>query len=365
VDARKSRLWAAFLLISPDSRTDNKRSMSRKSWQIVRFKNPLRATDCRERQIGMTFEMGGASAIVSPRLIAVCRSHHRAVSMRAWPSPLNLREAKRVCRPVEARPARNQRIGPSLLKLMVAALGLPEIVWYGTRDEVRMKDSWKQILAKLGSGLAHEIRNPLHALRINLHVLRRSFGGHSTLSEEQLVATIRESNAAIDRLDLLMRDLLQLSDPSVGNASEVNLVHEVQSALELLDEELKRERISVRSNPKTDSISIKMDPARLRHSLLSLLTFAQQRAGNGGSIEVSIVRRDHGVEINIADSGPALTSDQSEHLFEPFQAPMEWGTGLGLALAQMNLESAGGRATWDSTAAGSGCCRVWFPIAAN
>jgi len=256
-------------------------------------------------------------------------------------------------------------MGRSLLEFLVEALGLPEMGWYGTRDELWMKDSWKQILAKLGSGLAHEIRNPLHALRINLHVLRRAFGGHSTLSEEQLIATIRESNAAIDRLDLLMRDLLQLSDPSAGNASEVNIVHEVQSALELLAEELKRERISVRCNPQADSISIKTDPVRLRQSLHSLLTFAQQRAGNGGSIEISIVHRGHGVEINIADSGPALTSDQSEHLFEPFQSPMEWGTGLGLALAQMNVESAGGRATWDGTAAGGGCCRVWFPIAAN
>jgi len=232
-------------------------------------------------------------------------------------------------------------------------------------NEPWMNNDWKQILAKLGSGLAHEIRNPLHALRINLHVLRRAFGGHSTLSEEQLVATIRESNAAIDRLDLLMRDLLQLSESSVGNGVELNIVQEVQAVIEWLADDLKRDQISVRCLPEANSIPITIDPVRLRQSLLSLLTFAQQRAGKGGSIEIAFKRRGHGVEVHIVDSGPALTSNQSKHLFEPFQAPMESGTGLGLALAQMNLESAGGSATWDGADGGPGCCRVWFPIAAT
>jgi signal transduction histidine kinase len=250
------------------------------------------------------------------------------------------------------------------IKVRVEPLGSVQIVWSGAQDELRMKDSWKQKLAKLGAGLAHEIRNPLHALRINLHVLRRAFGGHSTLSEDQLDATIRESNSAIDRLDLLMRDLLQLSEPSAGNASRVNILHEVQAALDLLAEDLRRDQISIHCRPTADNLSIAMDPVRLRQSLLSLLTFAQKRAGKGGSIEIGIARHEQGVEIKIRDSGPPLTAEQIEHLFEPFQAPVESGTGLGLALAHLNVESAGGCTSWDSGPAGSGCCRVWFPIAA-
>jgi signal transduction histidine kinase len=241
---------------------------------------------------------------------------------------------------------------------------------YLARGHRRVWQAWKgesgqraRQMAKLGSGLAHEIRNPLHALRINLHVLRRAFGGHATLSDEQIAETISESNSAIDRLEQLMRDLLQLSDPSEGDASEINVVHEVQSAMGLLAEDLKRDQITIRYRPAADCISIAMDPVRLRQALFNLLAFAQQRAGKGGSIEVGIARREHGVEINICDSGPALTADQTERLFEPFQAPVESGTGLGLALAQMNVESVGGRASWQSTAIGGGCCRVWFPLA--
>jgi signal transduction histidine kinase len=283
--------------------------------------------------------------------------------MTAWPSPLDLRVAKRVCRPAKAMSVAIQRANE--MEVLVEMQRPPEFMWSGAQDELWMKDSWKQNLAKLGAGLAHEIRNPLHALRINLHVLRRAFRGHSTLSEDQLDATIRESNSAIDRLELLMRDLLQLSDSSEGNVSKVSIMHEVQAALDLLAEDLRRDQISIHCRPTADNISIAMDPGRLRQSLLSLLTFAQKRAGKGGSIEVGVARHGHGVEIKICDSGPALTAEQSEHLFEPFQAPVESGTGLGLALAQLNVECAGGCTSWDSAAAGSGCCRVWFPIAAK
>ncbi len=248
-----------------------------------------------------------------------------------------------------------------------AFCGLPQRVDeadFMTGSQACRGESWLGScqMAKLGAGLAHEIRNPLHALRINLHVLRRAFGGHSKLSEDQLVATINDSNSAIDRLDQLMRDLLQLSDSSAGNTAQVNLVHEIQSALTLLAEDLKRDQIAVRCDLPSDMLSITMDPVRLRQSLLNLITFAQQRAGEEGTIEICVARREHGVEIHICDSGPALTANQREHLFEPFQAPVESGTGLGLALVQMNVESAGGRANWGGTAAGGSCCRVWFPL---
>src|SRR5262249_14507917 len=78
-------------------------------------------------------------------------------------------------------------------------------------------------LAQLGSGLAHEIRNPLHALRLNLHTLKRSIGGR-LLPEDQMIATLEESDGAISRLDELMRDFLQFADPSSGEREEVDVI---------------------------------------------------------------------------------------------------------------------------------------------
>jgi two-component system, NtrC family, sensor histidine kinase HydH len=217
-------------------------------------------------------------------------------------------------------------------------------------------------IAQLGSGLAHEIRNPLHALRINLHTLRRALGGHSSLSEDQLIVTIQESNGAIDRLDELMRDLLQFSDPTAGNVANVDVVHELRATLNLLAEDLRREQIETRAQLPPEPTPVGIDPVRLRQALLNLLTFAEHRAGKSGAIDVAVTRRDGGVEITVGDSGPDLPESQRDRLFEPFQAPVETGSGLGLALVRVYVEEAGGRASCDGGATDRSLCRVWLPL---
>jgi len=217
-------------------------------------------------------------------------------------------------------------------------------------------------LSQIGAGLAHEVRNPLHALRINLHTVRRSFSSRNKLPEDQLMATIEESESAIERLDELMRDLVQFTDRTAGKASDVDLAHEVRATLSLLAETLQHERIDVSSQFPSEPAPIAIDPVRLRQLLLNVLTMAQHRAGKSGKIEVQVDRVDGGVELAVGDSGPQLPDDQRTRIFEPFQAPAETGSGLGLALVQVYVEEAGGRAVWDDGAA-AGRCRLWFPLA--
>jgi signal transduction histidine kinase len=217
-------------------------------------------------------------------------------------------------------------------------------------------------LSQIGAGLAHEVRNPLHALRINLHTVRRSFSSRNKLPEDQLMATIEESESAIERLDELMRDLVQFTDRTAGKASDVDLAHEVRATLSLLAETLQHERIDVSSQFPSEPAPIAIDPVRLRQLLLNVLTMAQHRAGKSGKIEVQVDRVDGGVELAVGDSGPQLPDDQRTRIFEPFQAPAETGSGLGLALVQVYVEEAGGRATWSNGAA-TGRCRLWFPLA--
>lgn len=218
-------------------------------------------------------------------------------------------------------------------------------------------------LAQLGAGLAHEIRNPLHALRINLHTLRRAFGGRSTLPQEQLVATIQESDAAIDRLDGLMRDFVQFTDPSGGETAQIDMSREVQATLNLLAEDLRRDEIELRAELTKQAAAVAMNHARLRQLTLNLLTFAQHQAGKRGTIEVEVAPRGGGVELAVADSGPSLPDHEQLNVFEPFQAPAETGSGLGLALVQAFVEEAGGKVHCDRRTPSGNRFRVWLPLA--
>jgi signal transduction histidine kinase len=223
-------------------------------------------------------------------------------------------------------------------------------------------DNRTRELAQLGSGLVHEIRNPLHALRINLHLLRRGLSSPSPLTSEQLVATIQDCDAAIDRLSRLMQDLLLFTDPHRGKPIEIDVSREVQATLRQLADELQRDEIEVRTQLTDQPVLVSIDPARLKQLTLHLLSFSHHRAGKRGTIEVEVACRGEQVELAVADHGPTLSDGKRAGVFEPFQAPAETGSGLGLALVQVFVEEAGGRVVCQRRTPAGNQFRLWLPL---
>ena len=133
-----------------------------------------------------------------------------------------------------------------------------------------------QLLKQVGIGLAHELRNPLHALRINVHTLRRSMG-RGSLSDQQVGQIMQESNDEIDRMDALVRDFVQFTVPQPAALGNVDLAEQVQATLNLLAEELRRKEIDVKTQLPPHPLTVQMPPDRLRQAALTLLTFAQRR----------------------------------------------------------------------------------------
>jgi len=196
-------------------------------------------------------------------------------------------------------------------------------------------------LSQIGMGLAHEIRNPLQALRINVHTLRRSVG-RAQLDEQQMTDMMRESDDEIDHLDGLMRDFVQYTVPHTGDRADVDLRREVQATLGLVSEELRRKQIELKTQFVDRPLTVHIDPARLRQVALHLLTFAQRSAGVKGTVQVSIAENNGAAELVIADTGPALSDADQARLFEPFQSTAHSDAGLGLALIRRFVEEAGG-----------------------
>ncbi len=197
-------------------------------------------------------------------------------------------------------------------------------------------------LGLIAGGLAHEIRNPLQTMRINLHSLRRAFSGRAQLSPEDQIAAVEESNAAVDTLEELMRDLLRFTSPEPGTQTDLNLVAEVQATLNLLGEEIRGKHIEVSAKYQKPAVQVSMSSGRLRQLLLNLLTFAEQNAGPSGRIDVSIADRDGSAELVVADSGPTLSPAERARVFEPFCVARKTRSGLGLALVKAFASEAGG-----------------------
>jgi signal transduction histidine kinase len=217
-----------------------------------------------------------------------------------------------------------------------------------------------RVLSQIGIGLAHELRNPLHALRMNVHTLRRSLG-RASLSDQQVGQIMHESNDEIDRMDALVRDFVQFTAPQPAAVADVNLQEQVQATLHLLSEELRRNQIAVKTLFSTQPVTVRMSPDRLRHAALQLLSFAQRSAGTSGTIEVSITKAAASAELVIADNGPPVPEADRARLFEPFQVTAHSDGSLGLALIHRFITEAGGSLVRTSET-GRNCFRLQLPI---
>jgi signal transduction histidine kinase len=221
-------------------------------------------------------------------------------------------------------------------------------------------------LAQLGMGLAHEIRNPLHALRLNIHTLRRA-SVRGPLTDQQMSDVMRESDDEIDQLNCLVRDFVQYTVPHAGDLADVDLAREIQATLSLLGEELKRRQIETRTRFDGDGVIVHMDPVRLRQAAQTMLSFAGNRAGQKGTIDIEIGRTSgregRFAELIITDTGPSLSHADEASLFEPFQSTKYSDSGLSLALVRRVIEEAGGSIERRKHSSAGNCFRILLPLA--
>lgn len=204
-------------------------------------------------------------------------------------------------------------------------------------------------IGQIMTGIAHEIRNPLNAMRLNLHVLSRQLalpqGGEAAPSTESSLdqgQIIRETNQEIERVEGLMRILLGYARPDQPHNEHLDLRKEVQSTLNFLGPVLERGEILVRVRfPETPKY-IQIDRDRLRQIVLNLVNNARDAAGPGGTVEVSVNHQPGWVELVVADDGPGVPAADRERIFEPFYSTKEMGTGLGLAIVRRYVEDVGG-----------------------
>ncbi|MDX1948597.1 MAG: HAMP domain-containing sensor histidine kinase [Pirellulaceae bacterium] len=205
-------------------------------------------------------------------------------------------------------------------------------------------------IGQLMSGIAHEIRNPLNAMRLNLHVLARHIpltgpsGESAAGTEEQLDPRqiIHETNQEIERVEGLMRILLGYARPDQPHDEDLNFGQELQSTLNFLRPVLERGEMLVRVRVPEVPVFVHMDRDRLRQIVLNLINNAKDATGPGGTIEVSVVRQGGRVEVSVADDGPGVPPADRERIFEPFYSTKEMGTGLGLPLVRRYIEDVGG-----------------------
>lgn len=195
-------------------------------------------------------------------------------------------------------------------------------------------------LGTLAAGIAHEIRNPLTAINVRLHSLKKSLGRNSSEQEDALVI-----GSEIQRLEGIVQEFLQFArpaDPKFVVVSADSLVMKIQS---LFGPQLEKASIHLAIDSKPD-IWLRVDPHQIEQVLINLVRNAAESIGRNGTITIRVntgTARLSGkttpvATIKVSDTGKGIAPEVQKHMFDPFFTTKEEGTGLGLVIASRIIE---------------------------
>lgn len=242
----------------------------------------------------------------------------------------------------------------SLMHLNRQAVGLQNVL---DRERLRQAEE----LGKMVATLAHEIRNPMNAIRLNLHAARKALEGHSTLSEGELVETLVESEHEVERIESLLKQLLSYTRGDEPSSDRVDLAAELSSIMTFMQPSLDEANIHVSLSLPAEPVWIRMAQPRLRQVLLNMLNNAREAIEGDGEITVSLGRKRRWAELVVQDSGPGVPAGVRERIFEPFFTTKAAGAGVGLTLVRKFAREAGGDVRCE-TLRGGAAFRLVLPI---
>lgn len=185
----------------------------------------------------------------------------------------------------------------------------------------------------LASGVAHEIKNPLVAIRTFAELLPERFADVD-FREDFSKVVVRE----IARIDDLVGRLRGIAATAPLQVGTVNICEPIKDTLALLRAQLEQTRTTVHCKFQDASPLVAVDEAQLKQLFLNLFLNAIEAMGPGGELTVQVSRKDlHGgswIVAEVSDTGPGIPESVKAHVFDPFFTTKPRGSGLGLAICR-------------------------------
>ncbi len=196
-------------------------------------------------------------------------------------------------------------------------------------------------IGRLSATIAHEIRNPLTSVKLNVQKLAE-FTDLTQAEHEHLDLSIE----GIAQIEKFIKQMLDYTRVSELNLEEFGIEQVLDESLKVIGGQLKERGLIVEKVYAPGLPQIKVDADKLRQVFLNLLRNAEEVLPRGGRIVITTDMIDEGgvrhMRIRFADNGPGIREKDQANIFEPFYSTKASGFGLGLAIARKILEQHGG-----------------------
>jgi len=218
-------------------------------------------------------------------------------------------------------------------------------------------------IGRLAAGVAHEVRNPLSSLKGFAQFLRGRF---SPGSDEERYADIMIEE--VERLDRVVQELLDFARPVQPERKPIAPGALLNEALALVSEDAGFHNVTIVRNEAPGLPSVLVDQFQIRQALLNVLLNAIEAMGDGGSLTIeTVLSQETGgepmVTVSVRDTGPGMSTEELDRLFEPFYTTKQKGTGLGLTIVSRLIEQNGGRISVESRPGHGSTFSLRLPVA--
>ena len=216
-----------------------------------------------------------------------------------------------------------------------------------------------QRLADLGTmaaGMAHEIRNPLSAIKTYVALLPEKIEKPDFLEKFQ-----RTVPREINRLNNLIEELLELSKPPKYNFTPTDLRELLRQSIELLETDFKNKGIGCQWDIPNELPQLMADADQLEKVFINLMQNSAQAMPDGGMLTIHVSCKNTRIVIDFRDTGHGFSPGQAENIFNPFFTTKAKGTGLGLAITHKVISEHGGQIEAKSKKGEGSCFSVILP----
>lgn len=217
-------------------------------------------------------------------------------------------------------------------------------------------------LGRLAAGVAHDVRNPLHAIGLTLQNLQETTRPDEPSRRKEFDRAIAIIRDEIRRLDRLVENFLRFARSDRRARVEVDLGALLRQTADLVEKEAARRGVAVRVETASDLSGILGDPESIRSSLLNLVLNSFEAMPGGGALSLSARREGAEVVVEVADTGRGIPSEEQDKVFDFAYTTRDDGHGLGLAMVhQVVVEDHGGRVSLSSRPEEGTRVRLSFP----
>ncbi|MDA7026250.1 PAS domain-containing protein [Bacillus sp. CLL-7-23] len=202
-------------------------------------------------------------------------------------------------------------------------------------EELMVRSEKLSIAGQLAAGIAHEIRNPLTAIKGFLQLMK------PTMEENEDYFNIIFSE--LSRIELILSELLMLAKPQQNALQEkLDLIKLIREVTALLETQANLNGIMMNTNLSEEKVCIKGDQNQLKQVFINLIKNAVESMPDGGTVHLSVTETKQAVTVMVQDEGKGIPEHVLKRIGEPFLTTKEKGTGLGLMVTFNIIENHNG-----------------------